>query len=295
MSTFTLRPVPPFRLDLTVSVLRRLAINEMDRWDGQIYSRVLALEEGPIRVSVMQTGPPENPELIVNADAREPAIAAALDKLLGLNVDLTGLYRMAESDAQLAALIGRFAGAKPPRFPSVFEALINGIACQQLSLTVGITLLNRLCNAFVPAVGDHHTFPQPEDLAGGNVEDLKRLGFSTRKAENILTISQAAATGELDLEGLSMLDNAAAIARLRELRGVGRWTAEYVALRGLGRLDVFPADDLGGQTKLQHWLNLETRPDYETVQAILTPWAPYRGIIYFYLLLSSMGPRAGAL
>ena len=51
---------------------------------------------------------------------------------------------MAAPDPLLGPLAERMRGLKPPRFPTVFEALVNGIACQQLSLAVGIHLLNRL-------------------------------------------------------------------------------------------------------------------------------------------------------
>ena len=68
----------------------------------------------------------------------------ALNKLLGLNVDLSGFEGMAAGDPLLGPLAARMRGLRPPRFPTIFEALVNGIACQQLSLTVGIHLLNRL-------------------------------------------------------------------------------------------------------------------------------------------------------
>ncbi len=59
-------------------------------------------------------------------------------------VDLSGFYRFARSGEPLAPLAQRFRGFKPPRFLTLFEALVNGITCQQLSLTVGIIVLNRL-------------------------------------------------------------------------------------------------------------------------------------------------------
>ncbi|HRT41152.1 MAG TPA: DNA-3-methyladenine glycosylase 2 family protein, partial [Phycisphaerae bacterium] len=72
------------------------------------------------------------------------------------------------------------------------------------------------------------------------------------------------------------------------LTGIGRWTAEYVLLRGLGRWDTFPADDVGSQSKLQSWLHLEKRPNYDGVQQILASCKPYRGLIYFFLLLNQL-------
>ncbi len=293
MTSFVLRPASPFRLDLTVSVLRRVPVNEMDRWDGQTYRRVVVVNGEPVEVSVVQNGPPESPELLVAlagpgaARAREGEIAPVLTKMLGLDVDMGGFYKLAGSDERLAALVEPLTGFKPPRLGSVFEALTNAIACQQITLVLGIQLLNRICARYGLPVGGSHAFPRPEDLAGAAVENLRSFGLSSRKAEYILAISQAVTDGKLDLAALEALDDDSVEERLREIRGVGRWTAEYVALRGLGRLNVYPADDVGNQRKLQRWLNLDERPNYEGVHRIIDGWAPYRGLLYFYLLLNS--------
>ena len=297
MATFTLKPAPPFRLDLTVWVLRRLPINQVDRWDGQTYRRVLVLEGVPVEVEVVQTGPPGAPELTVTTKGgwtgsrKLSGLTVALEKMLGLRVDLHSFYAMAEHDPRLRGLTSPFVGFKPPRLSSVFETLVNGIACQQLSLTVGIHLLNRLCVSYGLCVDQHHAFPRPTDLAGAQPQELRGLGFSTRKAQTILDIARALVEGRLDLEALSAVDDAAALERLLELKGIGRWTAQYILLRGLGRLDIFPADDVGSQGKMQRWLGRKNRPDYDRMYRILAPWRPYRGLLYFYLLLNHQSDK----
>ena len=191
-------------------------------------------------------------------------------------------------------MVRPFIGFRPPRLGFVFEASLNALACQQLSLGVGVMLLNRLTAKYGLSAGEHRSFPRPQDLISARFEDLRSLGFSGRKAENILTIARGASSGELDLESLSEMDDQAVVSRLRELPGVGRWSAEYVALRGLGRLNVFPADDVGSQNKLQHWLGQAERPDYAGVHRLLDQWDPYRGLIYFCLLLDFLS-RQGML
>lgn len=291
MALLTLKPVPPFRLDLTVWVLRRLPINQMDCWDGQMYRRLFVLGGKPVSVEVIQGGPPQEPELTVktpgsrlNSRMREELLAT-LDKVLGLNVDLAPFYRIAAQDRRLASLVEPIIGFKPPRLPSVFETLLNGIACQQVSLVVGVHLLNRLCRTFGLAAGEDHAFPRPADLTSALPQHLRGIGFSIHKAEAILGIAHAVLEGRLDLEELSTLDDAAVLERLLQLKGIGRWTAQYVLLRGLGRLDVFPADDVGSQSKMQRWLGRSDRPGYEQMYRILAPWRPYRGLVYFCLLL----------
>jgi DNA-3-methyladenine glycosylase II len=241
----TLKPSPPFRLDLTVWVLRRVPINAMDHWDGRTYRRIILIDGTPASLEVVQIGPPEQPVLRVSAGShasakKRVAVIAFLDRLLGLHLDLAPFYRVALQDKRLDSVVRPYIGFRPPRLPSVFESLLNGVACQQLSLHVGIHLLNRLCASYGRnSGGDHHAFPLPEDLANAPPEDLKRLGFSGAKAKTILGASRAIASGELDLELLARLDDTSAFAQLQDLHGVGRWTAQYVLLRGLGRLDVF--------------------------------------------------------
>ncbi len=294
MTKFKLQPVPPFRLDLTAWVLRRVPSNKMDQWDGQTYSRVLVVDGKPVEASLVQKGTLEAPYITVTLTGpgavigNKPEVERILTKMLGLDIDLSGFYKLAHSDARLSALADRFSGFKPPRFASVFEALVNGIACQQISLIVGITLLNRLSEAYGLAVGKHHAFPRPEDLADASVKALRGLGLSERKAENILAISSSVVEGQLDLDALEQMDNDRVVSTLCSIRGVGRWTSEYVALRGLGRLDIYPADDVGSQNKFQRWLGMSKRPDYQEVHQVIDKWSPYRGLIYFHLLLDSL-------
>ncbi len=290
MKSLVLRPEPPFRLDLTVWALRRRSTNSIDRWDGNTYRRVMVFGDTAAEVSIVQTGSPASPELQVRVNATAPkkniaALVKIIEKTLGLKVDLSEFYRLARKADRFHALVQRFAGVKPPRFPTIFEAVINAVACQQLSLSVGITVLNRLAAKYGRKIGGFNAFPLPIDLVDAGLEDLRKLGLSYRKAENIIAISKAAMTGQLDDEILENLDDAALAARLQEFPGVGRWTAQYVSLRGLGRLDVFPADDVGAQNKLQSLLKLEMRPNYEGINAILNGWSPYRGLIYFHMIL----------
>jgi DNA-3-methyladenine glycosylase II len=297
-----IEPRGPFRLDLTAWALRRRSHNAVDRWDSATYERVVSLAGGPVAVSVTQVAGPGAPRVSILLAGRridQRAEAAARDtvnRLLGLGVDLSPFAAMAAPDPLLGPLAARMRGLKPPRFPTVFEALVNGVACQQLSLAVGIHLLNRLAadrgEAMSDAPDSPHAFPAPEDLASLQPDDLKRHGFSSIKARTIIEIAQAVIAGDLDLEELQRLEDGAAIERLTSLRGIGRWTAEYVLLRGLGRLHVFPGDDVGAHNKLRRLFAIETPLDYEAVGRMVARWHPYAGVVYFHLLLDSMS-RAG--
>ena len=294
-NAFFLEPIPPFRLDLTAWTLRRRPDNAIDRWDGTTYRRVLTPAGGPVEVAVVQTGPPESPRLRVTVHGAplspelKQSVTAALERLLGLRTDLAAFYRLASRDAELGPLAQRFRGMKPPRFPSVFECVVNAIACQQVTLTLGIRLLSLLAEAHGPVVageeGPAHAFPRPEDLARLDPDEFRQLGFSRQKGRAMIELAQISAEGHAELEELAALPDEEAVARLCRLRGVGRWSAEYVLLRRLGRVHIFPGDDVGARNNLQRWLRLADPLDYEAVRRTLARWHPYGGLIYFHLLL----------
>ena len=94
--TFSLNPVPPFRLDLTVWALRRRPNNVIDRWDGETYRRALVVNGHPAEVAVKQSGSPDSPRIRVNLTGRRIAsevkalARTSLERLLGLRIDLAG-------------------------------------------------------------------------------------------------------------------------------------------------------------------------------------------------------------
>jgi DNA-3-methyladenine glycosylase II len=300
-TTFELSPLPPFRLDLTVWVLRRRPHNLVDRTDGQTYRRVLLVQNQPVEVAVTQNGPLDSPLLAVAATSAHsqrdlPAmLSPLLTRMLGLNADLAPFYRLAAADARLRSLVERFRGFKPPRYPSIFEALVNAIACQQLSLDLGIHLLNRLATAYGPVFPGPDAplpaFPRPSDLANLSPEDFRALGFSRSKGHAIIGLARSLTSGRLDLENLHNLGESEAMNRLLTLKGVGRWTAEYVLLRSLGRWSVFPGDDVGARRHLSAWLQPAELLDYEKVHRVLARWHPYAGLLYFHFLLRGLAAK----
>ena len=296
-----MNPVPPFRLDLTVWALRRRAENIIDRWDGRTYSRVFVLDAKAVELEVSQLGTRTRPRLRVIATGSrltrrgKRIVSTLVERMLGTRVDLTMFYRLAARLPDLGDLVQRFRGLKPPRFPTVFESLLAAFACQQVSLALGVLLLNRLAKTYGVAVqqigGRVWAFPRPEDLSAEEPEALGRLGFSRQKASAIIELSLAVSERRLDLEKFTELDRDTLLQQLHALRGVGRWSAEYVSLRGLGRLQVFPGDDVGAQNKLQRYLGLGKPPNYEAVRRRLTQWGDYAGLIYFHLLLHGLAEK----
>jgi DNA-3-methyladenine glycosylase II len=295
---FELRPRPPFRLDFTAWALRRRVQNAIDRWDGRCYRRTLFVKGEPLELAVTQLegGSAPRLEAVLSGARVEPAAEASarstLARLLGLDVDLSGFYARAERDKLLTELAKSYRGVKPPQFPTIFECLLNAVACQQLSLAAGLTLINRLAVAAGAPSSVLPPFPVPADVLRLSRSALRALGFSERKAQTILEVADAAVAGELELEVFEELDDTAVVDALVRWRGIGPWSADYVLLRGLGRLHVFPHGDSGALAGLRRFLaGTEFADDPDSA---LARWAPDAGLVYLHLLLRGLAQQVRA-
>jgi DNA-3-methyladenine glycosylase II len=183
------------------------------------------------------------------------------------------------------------------RWPSVFEALTISILSQQISTIVAMTLKRRLVEKF----GERLTvnsetffaFPSAERLADVSIEDLRALGLSNSKAVSIIELARCVREGELDEDVLKHEDNESLIARLTELRGIGRWTAEWALMLHFGRTDVFPAGDLALRGFVMKYYNsgrlMTEREIRELSHELWGEWASYAAVYFL------AGMRAGII
>ncbi|HHU0114202.1 TPA: DNA-3-methyladenine glycosylase family protein, partial [Legionella pneumophila] len=120
---------------------------------------------------------------------------------------------------------------------------------------------------------------------------LKKLGFSTNKCRTLIELSSRIITDETMFFNLEEKTNNEIVKFLCQLKGIGRWSAEYVLLRGLGKIDMFPGEDVGASKKLQLLLHIQTKLDNEQISKITIKWYPYTGFIYFHLLLQKLNNK----
>jgi DNA-3-methyladenine glycosylase II len=286
-----LRVPSDFDFALSARVLRRSEKNPVDRvTDDGAWSRVIVLSRGPALVSARQDGD----RLIVETGRRErPAdrarVARFVARLFSIELDLAPFWRRLRRESGFAELARRCHGLHPQRYPSLFEALVNGVACQQVSLASGLTRLGRLAERFGPRTPDGARFgsPDPAGIATAPVSTLRAAGLSTRRAEALRELARMPLDRvEAELETLS---DERARALLLELPSVGPWTADYVLLRGLGRLDVFPSGDVGAAKTLGRILGRALDP--RAAGQIAARFAPLRGMLYFCMLGSVLSTR----
>ena len=129
-----------------------------------------------------------------------------------------------------------------------------------------------------------YAFPTPAVLAKAKVNQMIAVGLSRNKALYINELSKKVAGKELDLEGLRKMDDDTAIAELTKIKGVGPWTAEYTLIRGMGRVNSLPADDLGIQRAISQAYFKGKRTSSSEVRRVLNKFSPFSGIAAFHLM-----------
>lgn len=180
----------------------------------------------------------------------------------------------------------------------MFEALVNAFACQQLSLEVGLELLNRLATISSARLGRRgdvrYAFPTAQDIARRPAEKYGAIGFSRQKVRALLDLARPITRQELELESVAREDDAVVRqppARIAWRRPVDCRIRAATRRRTPARL---PGDDVGAQKRLARWLGRSRPLDYAGVRRAVERWQPYAGLVYFHLLLDGLS-QAGAL
>ncbi|HSY29394.1 MAG TPA: DNA-3-methyladenine glycosylase 2, partial [Burkholderiaceae bacterium] len=199
-------------------------------------------------------------------------------------------------DPLLEAQLKLVPGLRVPGTFDVFELAVRAVLGQQVSVAGASTLAGRLVQRFgdpvnVPFSCVTHHFPCAEILALAPSADIAQIGMPTSRAETIRNIAQFAADGGLNLNPACSLQQA--VEQLKSVRGIGEWTAQYIALRALRFPDAFPAGDLGLQKAAATADTPNGRMTEKQLLARAANWSPWRG--YAALVLwNSLSNKATA-
>ena len=200
------------------------------------------------------------------------------------DLDLTPFYRLTAENPRLAIVTKRLHGVKPMRPVSLFEMAVIAITEQLISLAAAYRIRSRVIEKFGKPVEDQWIFPEPQVLARATIEDLRSCGLSQQKAGYIRDLAVKIAEGPLDIDVLKTMDDDAAREMIMGWRGFGRWSADYILVRGLARPDCVPIDDLAVRSVVGEYLGNGQRISATEVTDMLEPFRPYRGLLAFYLL-----------
>lgn len=268
---------PPLAWDALLRYLADRAMPGLESVDAGAYLRSVQLDgaDGWLRVTHL----PHKHQLQLEV---APSLAGALMPLLArvrsqfdLDANPTVIDRHLAQDPLLATQIGRLPGLRVPGSFDVFELAVRAVLGQQVSVAGATTVSGRLVARFgavaaTPFAQVSRHFPQAGLLASTPVDAIAQLGMPRSRAETICAVAQFADQGGLALPPAHTL--AQAVSALRAVRGIGEWTAQYIALRALRFPDAFPAGDLGLQKAAAPQRLTETQ-----LLARAADWAPWRG------------------
>ncbi len=291
---FTVRPVPPYDFDRSLSIFTRWGeASVLDVYERGLYRRVVPTPHGNVALSFRTVGTIDKPEVTVSAFSPHDGLGEAelrdiAEHVLNARLDPAPCVAIMKADPVLAAHLQTFRGVRPALVPSLFEALVIAILEQQIALAVAIRVKARLVTGYGETFArDGQTFsafPSPAVLSAAAPDDLHALGMTRRKAEYIIGLAGLVAGGQLDLAALAALDDTELVARLTAVRGIGRWTAEYAAIRGLGRMSFLLADDLGVRNVVSKLYCGGRKATADEVRTLLAGWGDQKGLLAFYLL-----------
>jgi DNA-3-methyladenine glycosylase II len=157
-----------------------------------------------------------------------------------------------------------------------FRALVFSIVSQQISGKAAAAIRTRLIE-----------YLNPQEISAEAIvrltpEELRSVGLSSQKSKYLLDLANRVASGDLKLDRMARMSDEAVIEALIQVKGIGLWTAQMFLIFSLGRLDVFPHDDLGVRTAIRNLYSLDELPNKEISHRIATPWRPYASIASWY-------------
>jgi len=270
------------------------------KYDGTAYRQVLRIGGKLLLATVASVGSVDSPQLRAAFTSDSPLTDhdvteahAVISSVFNARLDVKPFYEAIRNDPVMADLSSKLRGLKHPATATIFQALFDSIIEQQISLNVAHVLQRRVVKAFGDVLvvdgSKYYAFPTPEQMARASIDSLRRCGLSRRKAEYITGIAACVAAQALDLERLRQCEETQMILdRLCSLRGVGLWTAELTIIRGLSRLDVFPADDLGLRRWVAHYYCSEQTITSAQARGIAEQWGKWKGLAGYYLVVAGL-------
>lgn len=157
-----------------------------------------------------------------------------------------------------------------------FRSLVRAIIAQQISTAAARSILRRL---------EEQLAPEPlsaEAIGQLSLDTLRTAGISPQKGSYLIDLAQKVQAGTVPLNRIGRLSDEAVIEQLTQVKGIGRWTAQMFLIFSLGRLDVFPHDDLGIRSALRRLYQLPDLPNKQTSQQIAGCWTPYASVASWY-------------
>ena len=269
---------PPYDVDAMLGFFRTRAIDGLEAIGERSLSRTLALDAGGRRWEgwLMASFDEEHCQVRLRVSESLHGVLPLVLRRVRAAFDLD-----ADPHAINARLHGSFPlgdGLRVPGALSGYELAVRAVLGQQITVAAARTLAQRLVQRFgapieTPDPALRHLFPAPEVLAAAEGDALGQLGIVRQRQAAIVAIARAVAEGRLALHAGA--DVAATTAALKELPGIGDWTAQYIAMRALRWPDAFPAGDVALHKALGVQQMKQPAREAEAASQAWKPWRSY--------------------
>ncbi len=275
--TLFLRYRPPYDWDSTLSYLRLRAIPGMESVEKESYQRTIAVKEHVGTVEVTHASQRQSLRVKIRfPDVRSlPEIVTRVRRLFDLGADIEMIDAHLSLDPMLAPLIESRPGLRAPGGWDGFELAVRAVLGQQISVAATRRYAGQLVAIHGRPVSIDgspklsHVFPTAKRLATAKSIGL---GMPAARLATLKALAEATAADPNLFRASGTMEEA--IARLCKIRGIGEWTAQYIAMRALREMDAFPASDVGllrGAEKVYG-----TRPTSAGLLVHAEVWRPWR-------------------
>jgi DNA-3-methyladenine glycosylase II len=197
-------------------------------------------------------------------------LPASRSQVLTTKTLATAARELASRDTTLAAIFATHGNPPLWKRTAGFPTLVHIILEQQVSLTSGKAMFDRLNAAIQPFA--------PDEFVNRGEMYLRSLGVTRQKAAYLVHLSSLLVSGELNLGTLSRLSDLEARTSLMRVKGIGLWSADVYLLMAMRRADIWPAGDLALAVAAHELLGLKQRPTPEELENLAEKWRPLRAV-----------------
>jgi AraC family transcriptional regulator of adaptative response / DNA-3-methyladenine glycosylase II len=280
-ATLRLRYRPPYDWDSLLAFLAARAIPGVEIVEAGRYLRTVGIDGCSGSVEVRHSAEKESLRVTIRFPRVQslPAIISRVRRVFDLGADIETIDSHLSLDRRLAPLIAERPGLRAPGGWDGFELAVRAVLGQQVTVAAARALAGRLVHRYGQPVAREfvsdprltHVFPDPQQLA--QAESIE-IGIPGARRSALKGLAEAAAADPNLFRTFGTIEEA--VTRLRQLLGVGEWTAQYIALRALRETDAFPAADIGllrGAARVDG--TAFTAPSLLTRSESWSPWRAY--------------------
>ena len=288
---------PPYDWPGVLAFLAARALTGVEHVTDRSYARTAQFGKARGWIRVTRSKQP-NTLLVEFTHTLTPVLPALLSRvraLFDLDARPDVIARRLRKDPRLAAAVKANPGVRVPGAFNGFELGLRAILGQQVTVKAATTIAGRFVAEFGESIATslaelNRLTPVAERIARASVDDIARHGIIAARAQSLIALAKAHASGDVSLDRGTHHNPDDSISRLAELPGIGPWTAHYIAMRAMRWPDAFPKEDVAVRKNLGG----VTPKEAEALSQAWRPWRSY-AVMHVWSMHGSPGSAVIAL